>query len=241
MEPRTKSALVMMLAVGWLVVGFAAADAAATQETETVVVGHVAAEATTPSAVSSEQATRRQPADPAGAMSLLLPGKKVRVYLLSAENDDDEAQTEGTLVDAGRELSPHPGRRSRHHRTAPDHTPHRGSHGTAHQLGTAGSRGGDWGRSRFGRWLVCRFRLGGRRVRGPRVSWHPCGSPRRSYRRRGWRPDRARYAGAGLDRRAAGAGPRQPLARRRAARLRTHPRGRFLRDTPTRWVEMGRS
>lgn len=100
MEPRTRSALVIMLAVGWLVVGFTAVDAAATQETETVVVGHVAAEATTPSAVSWEQATRREPADPAGAMSLLLPGRKVRVYLLSADDDDDEAQMEGTLVDA---------------------------------------------------------------------------------------------------------------------------------------------
>jgi hypothetical protein len=109
MEARIRGALVIVLAGGWLLVGFEAANAAApTDRRETVAAGHVAAEAgpapvaevTGPSAGGPARTTRREAAEPAEAVSLLVPGRKVRVYSLSAEKGDDYTEMAGTFLDA---------------------------------------------------------------------------------------------------------------------------------------------
>jgi len=98
----------VVVAAGWLVVGFAAADAASPAQEIAVAVDHAAdepgppaygTEASGPSLHSPERPTGREPEKPAAASSLLLPGRMVRVHRSSVADDPDE-QLKGTLLDA---------------------------------------------------------------------------------------------------------------------------------------------
>lgn len=98
MKPRRSCALVVIFAAGWLVVGLAAAGAAAQQEPETAVVP----QSGTPPSESPEQEIQPERENPARATSLPLAGRTVRLFLFLTKKDDDdwEEGLEGTLVGA---------------------------------------------------------------------------------------------------------------------------------------------